>query len=126
LQVLRRQSHVCGMSKENRKHARLMQKANRLGAQDLLEIAAMKNMTVFVDPTAPAKATSATEPPPGGGGDAASSHSSTRSASGSVPSAVAQSNSKAPTPPVAEQSELDEDSAPTVSQRCDEDAHLSD
>jgi hypothetical protein len=34
-----------------------MQKANRLGAQDLLEIAAMKNMTVFVDPTAPAKAT---------------------------------------------------------------------
>ncbi len=114
------------MSKENRKHARLMQKANRLGTQDLLEIAAMKGMNIFTDPNAPAKASSATEPPPGGGGDAASSHSSTGSASGSVPSAVAQSNSKAPTTPVAELSELDEDAAPTDSQRCDEDTHLSD
>jgi len=115
------------MSKENRKHARLMQKANRLGAQDLLEIAAMKGMTVFADPTASAKVSSATEPPSGGGGDAASSHSSTGSASGAVPSAVSQQSSKAPTTPVAVLSELDEDAvAPTDPEGRDEDAHLSD
>ncbi len=78
------------MSKENRKHARLMQKANRLGAQDLLEIAAMKGMTVFIDPNAPATLSSATEPPVGSAGSALSSQASPASASDSVPNAATE------------------------------------
>jgi hypothetical protein len=115
------------MSKENRKHARLMQKANRLGAQDLLEIAAMKGLTVFTDPNATAKVSSATEPPSGGGGGgAASSHSSSGSASGAVPSVVALQSSKAPTTPVAVLNDLDEDVVPTDPERDDENALVSD
>jgi hypothetical protein len=99
------------MSEENRKHVRLMQKANRLGAQDLLEIAAMKGMNVFTDPNAPAKLSSATEPPVGCGGNAPNSRASSSSASGSVPNAAAEQgdSSKTPTTPVAVLSELDED-----------------
>jgi hypothetical protein len=115
------------MSKENRKHARLMQKANRLGAQDLLEIAAMKGLTVFTDPNATAKVSSATEPPSGGGGGggAASSHSSSGSASGAVPSVVALQSSRAPTTPVAVLNDLDENVVPSDPERDDENAHVS-
>ncbi len=98
------------MSEENRKHVRLMQKANRLGAQNLLEIAAMKGMTAFIDPNAPATLSSATEPPVGSGGSALSSQASPVSASDSVPSAatVQGDSSKTPTTPVAVMSDLDE------------------
>jgi hypothetical protein len=96
-----RHCNVGGMSKENRKHARLMQKANRLGAQDLLEIAAMKGMTIFTNPNPEGMPASATEPPVGCGGNAEPSKLSASSASGSVLSAAALQGdvSKTPTTP---------------------------
>jgi hypothetical protein len=103
--------NVCGMSKENRKHARLMHKANRLGSQDLVEIAAMKGMTIFTDPNAPAPLSSAPEPPVGCGDSAASSKASFGSSSRSVPIVATQQGNNKNTPliSVVEQSELDED-----------------
>jgi hypothetical protein len=110
-----RHCNVSGMSKENRKHARLMQKANRLGAQDLLEIAAMKGMTVFTNPNPETQPASATDPPVGGGGNAVPSKLSASSASGSDRSAAAVQGegSKTPTTPVALSGEVDEGAMPT-------------
>jgi hypothetical protein len=115
------------MSKENRKHARLMHKANRLGSQDLLEIAAMKGMTIFTDPNAPAPLSSATEPPVGCGDSAASSRASSDRSSRSVSNVAAQqgNNSRTRLTSVVVQSELDEDALSHTHEPIDEDAHHS-
>jgi hypothetical protein len=120
--------NVYGMSKENRKHARLMQKANRLGSQDLLEIAAMKGMAIFTDPNAPAPLSSTTEPPVGCGDCAASSTASSSRSSSSVSNVAAQqgTNCKTPLTSVVVQSELDEDALSHEHEPIDEDAHHSD
>jgi hypothetical protein len=116
------------MSKENRKHARLMQKANRLGSQDLLEIAAMKGMTIFTDPNAPAPISSTTEPPVGCGDCAASSSASSSKSSRSVSNVAAQegTNCKTPLTSVVEHSELDEEALSHEPESIDQDAHHSD
>ena len=120
--------NVCGVSKENRKHARLMQKANRLGSQDLVEIAAMKGMTIFTDPKAPASLPSAPEPPVGCGDSAASSKGSDGSSSRSIPIVATQpgNNKNTPLISVVEQSDLDEDAFSHEHEPVDQDAHLSD
>jgi hypothetical protein len=102
--------NVDGICKENRKHARLMQKANRLGAQDLLEIAAMKGMTMFTNPNPEGGVASATEPPVGCGASAVPSILSASSASCMALSvaAVQGDDSKTPTTPVALVGDLDE------------------
>jgi hypothetical protein len=109
------QCNVAGMSEENRKHARLMQKANRLGAQDLLEIAAMKGMTMFTNPTPDGKSSSATEPPVGCDGLAVPNKQSASSASGSVPSAAANvgDGCKTPLAHLAVSEEMEDGAEPT-------------
>ena len=116
------------MSEENRKHARLIQKANRLGVQDLLEIAAMKGMSVFTDPTAPASLSSATGPSVGDDGNAMSSRSSGSSASGLSPNAVAAQggSSTTPTTPLTVLSDLDGDAVSHEQNPPDQEAHDSD
>jgi hypothetical protein len=102
--------------------------ANRLGAQDLLEIAAMKGMSVFTDPNAPANLSSATGPLVRDDGNARSSRSSGSSASGSNPIAVAAQSGTdtTPTTPVAVLSDVDGDAMSHVQNPPDQDAHESD
>ena len=112
---------VCGICKENRKHARLMQKANRLGSQDLLEIAAMKGMTIFTNPNPEGGVASATEPPLGCGASPVPSTLSASSASGMAPSvaAVQADDSRTPTTPVAVVGDLDEIAKPSEHEASD-------
>jgi hypothetical protein len=99
------------MSKENRKHARLMLKANRLGQADLLEIACMKGMTVFTDPNAPSSVAAPVVPPV----DYSAGASSSRTSSGSEcnvppnPSVEQEDCNKASSSPVAVLSEMDQE-----------------
>ncbi len=113
--------NVDGISKENRKHARLMQKANRLGSQDLLEIAAMKGMTMFTNPNPEGGVASATEPPVGCGASAVPSILSASSASDTASSvaAVQGDASRTPTTPVAVVGDLDEIAIPSEHEASD-------
>jgi hypothetical protein len=119
--VVLQHCNVDGICKENRKHARLMQKANRLGSQDLLEIAAMKGMTMFINPNPAGEVASATEPPLGCGAEAVPSILSASSASVTVLSvaAVQGDDSKTPTTPVAVDGDLDEIAMPSEHEASD-------
>ncbi len=69
-------SRHCNLSeyvKENRKHARLMQKANKLGAQDLLEIAALKGISMVMRPEQQSEPSLGSNLSGSGGGTSASS-----------------------------------------------------
>jgi hypothetical protein len=105
-----------------------MQKANRLGAQDLLEIAAMKGLSVLFNPPAPALEPPAVEPLVGCVEPAVTSGESGSSAGGSVPNAATGQgdSTKAPTTPVAVLSGLDEDAVSHEQNPPDQDAHDSD
>jgi hypothetical protein len=127
VRICHRHCNLWGMSEENRKHARLMQKANRLGQQDLLEIAAMKGMNVFTVPTAPANLISATGDSVGDDVTAMCSRSSGSSASGSNPNSVAATGAGGSTPstPVAALTDLDGDAVSREQNPPDQEDHES-
>jgi hypothetical protein len=103
-----------------------MQKANRLGPQDLLEIAAMKGISLMAGTGLPAKPALAAEPPVGSGsnttGSIASSGHSSSSASNSA--AITGDFVVAPATPVAAMSEVDEGEARSVMESADQDVEL--
>jgi hypothetical protein len=105
-----------------------MQKANRLDAGDLLEIAAMKGMSVFTDPNAPANLSSAAGPLVGDDGGAIGSRPSGSSAGGSQPNTMAAQSDTGtnPTTPVPVLSDWDGDAVPQAQNPPDQDAHESD
>jgi hypothetical protein len=111
---------------ENRKHARLMQKANRLGPQDLLEIAAMKGISLMAATSLPAEPALAAEPPVGSGGNATHSVASCGLSSSSAGSRQANTGDMvvAPATPLAALSELDEDDSRGVTESLEHDAEL--
>ncbi len=105
-----------------------MQKANRLDAGDLLEIAAMKGMSVFTDPNAPAILSSAAGPLVGDDGGAIGSRPPGSSAGGSQPNTMAAQSDTGtnPTTPVPVLSDWDGDAVPQAQNPPDQDAHDSD
>jgi hypothetical protein len=125
--------HMChghcndrGISKENRKHARLMQKANKLGAQDLLEIAAMKGITMVADTKSTAELSLAAEPAVGIGSVSAGSVASSGISGSETPTAAAAMSDIGIAPPleVDVMSEVEEDERRSVPETADEDARL--
>jgi hypothetical protein len=115
-----------GISKENRKHARLMQKANKLGAQDLLEIAAMKGITMIANRQSTADPSLAAEPAVGIGSKASGSTSSTGTSGSEAPNAAAVMNDNGIAPPL-EEDEMDQDgddALRSVPETADEDVRL--
>ncbi len=115
-----------GISKENRKHARLMQKANKLGAQDLLEIAAMKGITMIASRQLSGEPPLAPEPAVGIGSKPSGSTCSTETSGSEAPNAAVVMNDNGIAPPL-EEAEMDEDgdgALRSVPESADEDARL--
>ena len=115
-----------GISKENRKHARLMQKANKLGAQDLLEIAAMKGITMIASMQLSGEPPLAPEPAVGIGSKPSGSTCSTETSGSEAPTASVVMIDNGISPPL-EEAEMDEDddgALRTVPENADEDARL--
>ncbi len=115
-----------GISKENRKHARLMQKANKLGAQDLLEIAAMKGITMIANRQLSGEPPLAPEPAVGIGSKPSGSTCSTGTSGSEAPNAAVVMNDNGIAPPLEEE-EMDEDgdgALRSVPEIADEDARL--
>ena len=115
-----------GTSEENRKHARLMQKANKLGAQDLLEIAAMKGITLIANRQSTAAPSLAADPAVGIGSTSSGSASTTGSSGSEAPNAAAVMNDNGIAPPVEEDvmDEDGDDALRSVPETADEDARL--
>jgi hypothetical protein len=115
-----------GISKENRKHARLMQKANKLGAQDLLEIAAMKGITLIANKQLSGEPPLAPEPAVGIGSKPSGSTCSTGTSGSEAPNAAVVINDNGIAPPLEEE-DMDEDgdgALRSVPESADEDARL--
>lgn len=115
-----------GTSEENRKHARLMQKANKLGAQDLLEIAAMKGITLIANRQLTAEPSLAADPAVGIGSISSGSASTTGTSGSEAPNAAAVMNDNGIAPPL-EVNEVDEDgddALRSVAEIADDDARL--
>jgi hypothetical protein len=115
-----------GISKENRKHARLMQKANKLGAQDLLEIAAMKGITLIANKQLSGEPPLAPEPAVGIGSKPSGSTCSTGTSGSEAPNAAVVMNDNGIAPPLEEE-DMDEDgdgALRSVPESADEDARL--
>jgi hypothetical protein len=115
-----------GTSKENRKHARLMQKANKLGPQDLLEIAAMKGITLIANRQSTAEPSLAADPAVGIGSISSGSASTTGSSGSEAPNAAAVMNDNGIAPPL-EVDEMDadgDDALRSVPEIADDDARL--
>ena len=115
-----------GISKENRKHARLMQKANKLGAQDLLEIAAMKGITLIADRQSTAAPSLAADPAVAIGSTSSGSASTTGSPGSEAPNAAAVMNDNGIAAPL-EVDEMDadgDDALRSVAEIADDDVRL--
>ncbi len=96
------------ISKENRKHSRLMLKANKLGAQDLLEIAAMKGIKLIGTTQSTAEPSLAAEPAVGTGRTSSGSASSIGKSASEAPLGAACISDNGIAPPLEEE-EMDED-----------------
>ena len=103
-----------------------MQKANKLGAQDLLEIAAMKGITMIASRQLSGEPSLAPEPAVGIGSKPSGSTCSTETSGSEAPTASVVMIDNGISPPL-EEAEMDEDddgALRTVPENADEDARL--
>ena len=103
-----------------------MQKANKLGAQDLLEIAAMKGITMIANRQLSGEPPLAPEPAVGIGSKPSGSTCSTGTSGSEAPNAAVVMNDNGIAPPLEEE-EMDEDgdgALRSVPEIADEDARL--